>query len=44
MKKIKLINGETRIDFAELFAKYDYLHKETNIVELWMIMETLKLF
>ena len=29
--------------YSELFAKYSYLRKETNVTELWLIMATLKL-
>lgn len=31
------------INYAELFAKYDYLRKETSIVDLWLIMNALGL-
>lgn len=31
------------MNYAELFTKYDYLHKETDVVELWLIMTTLGL-
>ena len=40
---MKLLNEEERKNYVELFAKYDYLHKETNIVELWIIMSTIGL-
>lgn len=30
-------------EYVELFAKYDYLRKETTIVDLWLIMTALKL-